>query len=97
MPSVELARGALEDLEGLISTHTLPADTYARVARKLVRLESFPRVGPTLTGLWEGFRFLLGPWRWMIIVYVFVEEEDMVLVVTIQDGRSVIAATSERC
>jgi hypothetical protein len=31
---------------------------------------------------------LLGSWRWMIVVYVFIEDEDRLVVVTIQDGRS---------
>ncbi|MBI2324371.1 MAG: hypothetical protein HYU87_05375 [Chloroflexi bacterium] len=31
---------------------------------------------------WRGFRFLLGPWRWMLIVYVFIEDDDRVVVVT---------------
>lgn len=42
------------------------------------------------------FRFVLGPWRWMLIVYAYDEVEDTVAVVTIQDGRSSTAATSGR-
>jgi hypothetical protein len=41
-----------------------------------------------LTGRWEGFRFVLGPWRWLILVYVYLEREDRVVVATVQDGRS---------
>jgi hypothetical protein len=41
-------------------------------------------------------RFVLGPWRWLLLVYVFVETEDRVVVVTVQDGRSSRAATAER-
>jgi hypothetical protein len=33
-------------------------------------------------------RFLLGPWRSMILVYVFIEREDRVVVLTVQDARS---------
>jgi hypothetical protein len=84
---VELAEAAAEDLEALIRTHSLPADTPARVARSLRSLERFPEMGPALTGRWEGFRFVLGPWRWLLLVYVFIEAEDRVVVVTIQDGR----------
>jgi predicted enzyme related to lactoylglutathione lyase len=93
---VELARTAVEELEDLTRTHSLPADTPARVARSLRALERFPRMGPALSGRWEGMRFLLGPWRWMILVYVFIEEEDRVVVVTVQDGRSGSAAAGAR-
>ena len=94
MARVELAVAAVEDLDSLIRTHTLPGDTRARVARSLRPLERFPLIGPALDGRWEGFRFLLGPWRWMLLIYVFIEAEDRVVVVTIQDGRSSTAASS---
>jgi hypothetical protein len=91
---VELARSAFEDLEDLIRTHSLPTDTRARVARSLRTLESFPLIGPTLSGSSEGFRFLLGPWRWLLLVYVLIESEDRVVVVTIRDARSSASATN---
>jgi plasmid stabilization system protein ParE len=94
MASVELARAAIEDLETLIRTHSLPADTRARVARSLRPLERFPLMGPGLTGRWKGFRFLLGPWRWLLLVYVYREAEDRVIVVTIQDARSAVSPTA---
>src|SRR6266511_3194400 len=53
---------AVEDLERLIFTHTLPADTRARVKRSIAPLEQFPLLGAALGGRWEGFRFVLGPW-----------------------------------
>ena len=93
MASVELARAAVEDLDALIRSHSLPADTRLRVARSLRPLERFPRMGPALSGSWEGFRFLLGPWRWLLLVYVNLEAEDRVVVVTIQDARSATSAT----
>jgi hypothetical protein len=93
---VELAVTAVEDLAGLIRTHSLAADTRARVGRSLRALERFPLMGPALSGRWEGFRFLLGPWRWLVLVYVFIEPEDRVVVVTIQDARSSTAATAIR-
>jgi plasmid stabilization system protein ParE len=89
---VELAVAAVEDLDSLIRTHTLPADTRVRVARSLRSLAQFPNIGPALSGRWEGFRFIVGPWRWLILVYVFMEAEDRVVVVTIQDARSSTAA-----
>jgi len=93
---VELALTAVEDLDNLISTHSLPPDTRERVARSLRSLARFPKMGPALVGRWEGFRFILGPWRWLILVYVYLEPEDRVVVVTIQDARSSAAATAER-
>src|ERR671917_653805 len=94
MATVELAAAAVEDLDELIRTHSLPADTRQRVKRSLRGLEAFPLMGPELTGRWTGFRFLLGPWRWMLLVYVFIEREDRVVVVTIHDARSSTAATA---
>jgi len=91
---VELATAAVEDLERLVVTLTLSADTRERVRRSLTALEQFPRLGPELTGRWSGLRFILGPWRWMLIVYQFDELGDRVTVVTIQDARSSRAATS---
>jgi plasmid stabilization system protein ParE len=91
--SVELARVALEDLDGLIRTHSLPPDTRARVASSLRSLERFPLMGPALTGRWEGYRVLVGPWRWLLLVYVHLEADDRVVVVTVQDARSSSAAT----
>jgi plasmid stabilization system protein ParE len=61
--------------------------------RSLRPLARFPRLGPALSGRWGGYRFILGPWRWFIIVYVFEEEEDRVVIVTMQDARSSSAAT----
>jgi hypothetical protein len=85
---VELSLAAVEDLDELIRTLSLPADARARVARSLRSLERFPLIGPEMSGRWEGMRFLLGPWRWMILVYVFIEPEDRVVVLTVQDARS---------
>ena len=96
MTRVELSAAAAEDLEQLIRTHSLPADTKVRVKRSLQPLQRFPLLGTALGGRWSGFRFVLGPWRWMVTVYAHLEEEDRVVVVTIQDGRSSRAATASR-
>ncbi len=96
MARVELSAAALEDLERLIVTHSLPADTRRRVRRSLHPLERFPMLGAALEGRWSGFRFLLGPWRWMVIVYVYFDEEERVVVATIQDGRSSSAPGASR-
>ena len=96
MARVELAASAVEDLRALVRTHSLPEDATARVVRSLRPLERFPLLGPPLTGRWDGFRFVLGPWRWMLLVYVALEPEDRVVVVTIQDARSSTAVTASR-
>jgi hypothetical protein len=85
---------AVEDLERLILTHSLPGDTRQRVVRSLRPLQRFPRIGHALDGRWSRFRFVLGPWRWLLIVYAYDEQRDEVLVVTMQDARSFSAATS---
>ena len=93
MARVELSAAAAEDLERLIYTHSLPADTKERVRQSLAPLERFPMLGAELGGRWSGFRFVIGPWRWMVVVYVYFEPDDRVVVVTIQDGRSSRAPT----
>ena len=40
-------------------------------------------------------RFLLGPWRWMLLVYEYDQDNDRATVLTIQDAGSSTAATSE--
>jgi hypothetical protein len=52
-------------------------------------------MGPELRPTWSPFRFVLGPWRWLLIVYAYDEDSDLVTVVTMQDARSSSAATSE--
>jgi len=78
----------------MIVTHSLPADTRDRVRRSLRVLEEFPRIGRQLDGQWEGLRVVLGPWRWMLIVYLYEEVGGLVQIVTIQDARSSTAVTS---
>lgn len=95
MAEVRLSVVAVDDLDRLILTHSLPADSGARVRRSLRALEHFPRIGRELEGRWRPFRFLLGPWRWMLVLYVYDEQDDMILIATIQDARSSSAATSD--
>lgn len=78
----------------MIITHSLPPDTRERVRNSLRRLEQFPRIGPQLEGRWAPLRFILGPWRWMLIIYSYEELDDLVLVVGFQDARSSAAATA---
>jgi hypothetical protein len=91
---VELSREAVENLDRMIITHSLPSDTRARVRCSLSILEKFPLVGRQLEGPREGLRFLLGPWRWLLLVYHYDEREDLAVIVTIEDARSSSAATS---
>lgn len=97
MARVEVSAAAAEDIARLQVTHRLPSDTVARIRRSLESLRRFPRLGaPLNSGGWEGFRFVLGPWRWMVIVYDYYEDDDLVVVATVQDGRSSSAATASR-
>jgi hypothetical protein len=74
----------------------LPASTLGRVQRSLRVLERFPLAGRALHGRWDGKRFLIGPWPWMIIVYVHDGGDEAVFVVAVHDGRSSTAASYER-
>ena len=80
----------------MIVTHSLPTNTRQRVKRSLRSLEVAPRIGPELGGSWAGFRFILGPWRWMVLVHLVIDDEDRAVVVTVQDARSSSAATHLR-
>jgi hypothetical protein len=93
---VVLAGPAVANLDNLIITHSLPATTRARVRASLEPLASFPLTGSKLGGRWQGFRFILGPWPWMLVVYEYDETKDEVGVATIADSRSASAATSRR-
>jgi plasmid stabilization system protein ParE len=93
---VVVTESARADLRAMILTHSLPDSTTERVRTVLATLAEFPRLGPALEGRWQGFRFVLGPWPWMLLVYVWDEGADQVAVVTIQDARSARAATSGR-
>lgn len=94
MAVIELSRAAVEDLERLIAVLSLPSNTRDRVRHSLTPLEEFPRLGPELTGRWSGMRFLLGPWRWMLLVDEYDEAAERVVILTIQDARSASGATS---
>jgi len=93
--NVVVAPAASADLARMIETHTLPADTRARVRRSIEPLARFPELGAPLVGCWRGYRFILGPWRWMLIVYAFDPEVDLVAIASIQDGRSAAAAAAQ--
>ena len=58
-------------------------------------LQPFARLGAEPAGRRDGFRFILGPWRGMLLVEVFDEDRDRVAVVTVQDARPSTAATAQ--
>jgi len=87
---------ARRDVEEAISSLNLPEDAWARIARSLRVLETFPRAGPELSGNWASVRFVLGPWPWMILLYRYEESSDRVYVVAMHDGRSATSATAVR-
>lgn len=96
MARVIVAEAARQDLDDLSQSLSLPASTRDRVRRSLQPLGTFPLLGPALDGRWAGFRFILGPWSWMLIVYAHDEATDLVIVVTVQDARSGSSPRSRR-
>ena len=96
MATVVVTPTAVEDLQRLIRTHSLPTTTTGRLRRSLEALREFPLIGAPLHGRWAHYRFVLGPWRWMLVVYTYDQSTDRVAVVTIQDARSSTAATAAR-
>ena len=94
--TVVLAEPAVANLDHLIFARSLPATTRAQVRASLEPLASLSLIGSKLGGRWHGFRFILGPWPWMLLVYEYDETKDEVGVATIQDSRSAPAATSQR-
>jgi len=89
---IEVTRQARDELRALIKTRQLPADTRERVSRSLLTLEEFPRAGKQLSGVWRECRALIGPWGWLIVVYMFIEPENQVVVVAFHDARTSDAA-----
>jgi hypothetical protein len=94
MARVVVAPTAAEDLRLLIERLHLPGDTRLRVRNRLKQLARFPESGDELTGRWQGFRYLVGPWRWMLIVFAYDRCADQVNVVTIQDSRTAASTKS---
>jgi hypothetical protein len=88
MATVVVTPTAASDLATLITSHSLPADTMSRFKRSVAALERFPLLGAPLHGRWAPYRFVLGPWRWMLVVYMHDVVSDRVVIVTVQDARS---------
>lgn len=88
MATVDVTPTARRNLAALIETLSLPPSTVARLRASLEPLRRVPRLGAPLEGRWAGYRFVLGPWRWMLVVYRSDEAADRVDIVTIRDARS---------
>src|SRR3954463_11780581 len=94
MPGIEVTRRARDELRELIESRQLPTDARARISRSLLILEEFPRAGKQLSGVWRDCRALIGPWGWLIVVYMYIEAEDRVVVIAFHDARTSEAATA---
>jgi hypothetical protein len=86
--SLVITPTARRNLDELIETLSLPLSTRERFKASIEPLHRFPKLGAVLDGRWADFRFVLGPWRWMIVVYHHDETLDRVAIVTIRDARS---------
>ena len=95
MAKVVVAQRARTDLAQLILTPSLPADAVSRVRASIAPLASFPQIGKRLTGRWRDFRVILGPWPWMLIVYLYDAPTNPVAIAATHDAREASSATSE--
>lgn len=98
MIRLEWSEQALLGLDRLRLTHNLPPDTRERVESSAAPLARFPRFGPELRALPDRgeLRFLIGPWPWLVVVYVHLESEGRVVLVSIEDGRAAAASIAEQ-
>jgi hypothetical protein len=97
VPRVIVSPTADASLTRLVLTHSLPGDAKERFKRSLAPLADFPLLGRALEGSgYDGLRFTLGPWRWMVIVYEYDSATDLVQVLIVEDARSSHAATLHR-
>lgn len=88
MAVIEVTRQAREGLLDLIDTRRLPADTRERISRSPLILGEYPRAGKQLSGVWRDCRALIGPWGWLIVVYMYLEAEDRAVVIGFHDART---------
>jgi plasmid stabilization system protein ParE len=95
MARVRVTARAVEDLAMLVASHGLRRDTGKRVSRRLRALREFPLLGRALSGRYEGMRYVLGPWPWLLIVYEFREASDDVIVLAMFDARSATSLTNQ--
>lgn len=88
MARIVVTARAQRDLSDLIRSRDLPATTAERVGRALEPLANFPELGPTVGGSFAQRRFLVGPWRWMIVIYAIDRDADAVVILRVVDGRT---------
>lgn len=93
---VVVTETAAAHLLTLIKVLSLPTDTSERVRASLARLSEFSTVGVLLPEPYAAheLRFILGPWRWMLIVYQVIEANNQVIVVAIEDARMSTSVTT---
>lgn len=97
MARVVVSPAAADSLARLIRTHSLPVDTIERFRRSIAPLTEFPLLGRALGGgRYDGLRFVLGPWRWLVVVYEHDPDADEVRVLMIEDARSSSVAPGRR-
>lgn len=94
MAQVIITPRARADVDEMITTLKLPADTWSRIDRSLRVVKTFPLAGKGLEGSWADVRFVLGPWTWMLLLYSYEATEDLVYVAAVHDGRSATSATT---
>ena len=96
MARLEWSERALATLDQLVLTHSLPTDTRLRIETSARPLARFPRIGPQVRDLPGGaeLRFLIGPWPWLVIVYVFFASENRVVIASVEDGRSAVSTVT---
>jgi hypothetical protein len=59
-------------------------------------LHQFPLLGAATPRIGPELRFVLGPWRWMIVIYRYFPEAHEVRIISVQDGRSARSLTGGR-
>lgn len=96
MARVVVTQAAARDLRDLIRTRRLPDNTIERVKRSIRPLADFPELGAELGRDFSPRRFVLGPWRWMIIIYNFYPEDQLVAVLAVVDARMSTSPTAFR-
>jgi plasmid stabilization system protein ParE len=97
LAAIIVSPAVAEALARIILTHSLPADTKQRFRHSIEPLAEFPRLGRALEGGgFDGLRFVLGPWRWLVVVYAYEEDTDEVWILTVEDARASSAATNYR-
>ncbi len=89
MTKLEWSQQALSNLDRLVLTHSLSPDTRERIEASAQPLQRFPRIGPEIRTLADGsLRFLIGPWPWLLIIYLYLEADERVVIVSVEDGRA---------